>query len=85
MLISRFRKCSDQPDEVKTKLFKALSAMLMAVTYGVDLLWHNNIYRKLVGVRRDASISAIYVNNSIDPFGVLLRKIIFSFRTRSFI
>jgi len=42
---------------------------------------YNNIYRKLFGVRRGVSISAIYVNN-IDPFGVLLCKSIFSFRTR---
>ena len=88
MLISRFFKCSD---EVKTKLFKSF----FSNTYGSHL-WcryrqsiykksavaYNNIYRKLFSVRRGVSILAIYVNNNIDPFGVLLRKSIFSFRTR---
>ena len=80
MLIIRIRKCSD---EVKTKRLSVSSAMRMAVTYGVDLdkqstrnmlCAYNNVYRKLFGVRRGVSISAIYVNNNIDPFGVLLCK-----------
>jgi len=36
----------------------------------------------VIDIRRGVNISAIYVNNNIDPFGVLLRKSIFSFRTR---
>ena len=39
---------------------------------------YNNIYHKLFGVRRGVNISAIYVNNNINPFRVLLHKSIFS-------
>jgi len=34
----------------------------------------NNIYRKVFGILREESVSAIYVNNNIDSFGVLVRK-----------
>ena len=52
--------------------------------YKKSVVTYNNIYRKLFGVRRGVGISllsAICVNNNIDPFEVLLRKSIFSFRT----
>ena len=88
MLISRFHKCSN---EVKTKLFKSffsnaygshLWCRYRLSIYKKYVVAYNNMYCKLVGVRRGVSISAIYVNNNIHPFGVLLRKSIFSFRTR---
>ena len=88
MLIGRFRKCSD---EVKTKLFKSffsnaygshLWCRYRLSIYKKYVVAYNNMYCKLVGVRRGVSISAIYVNKNIDPFGVLLRKTIFGFRTR---
>ena len=88
MLISRFRKCSD---EVKTKLFKSffsnaygshLWCKYRLSMYKKSVVAYNNIYRKLFGVKRGVSISAIYVNNNIDSFGVLLRKSAYCFRTR---
>jgi len=88
MLISRFRKCSD---EVKTKLFKSffsnaygshLWCRYRQSIYKQSVVAYNNIYHKLFGVRRGVSISAICVNNNILLFGVLLRKSIFSFITR---
>ena len=84
MLISRFRKCSD---EVKSKPFKSF----FSNAYGSHpwCSYRQSIYKKSVVafivnclVLGGVSISAIYVNNNIDQFGVLLRKSIFSFRTR---
>ena len=42
----------------------------------------DNIYRKLIGVLRTERVSAIYVNNKIDSFRVLVRKNVYSFKTR---
>jgi len=42
----------------------------------------NNIYRKLFGILRGESMSASYVNNNIDSFGVLVHKNVYSFKTR---
>ena len=88
MLISRFRKCSD---EVKTKLFKsffsnAYCSQLWCVyrqsVYKKSYVAYNNIYRKLFDVKRRVSISAIYVNNNIDSSAVLIRKSVYSLKTR---
>ena len=37
------------------------------------MIAYNNVYRSL-NVKRGASMSAIYVNNNIDAFTVLIRK-----------
>ena len=88
MLISRFKTCSH---EVKVKLFKSF----LSNAYGCHwwtkhkqcmfkrvVVAYNNIYRKLFGIKRGESMSAIYVQNSIDFIGVLMRTSIYGFRKR---
>ena len=80
MLISRFKTCSSS---IKVKLFRSflcnaygchLWSTYKQYTYKRVVVAFNNIYRKLFGILRGESMSAIYVNNNIDSFGVLVRK-----------
>ena len=48
----------------------------MAVAY-------NDIYRGLFNIQRGESISAIYVSNRIDSFCTVLRKLVYSFKSRT--
>ena len=50
------------------------------ITYKRVVVVFNNIYRALFGILRGESISAIYVNNNIDSFGVLVRKHVYSLK-----
>ena len=88
MLISRFKTCSSS---IKVKLFRSflcnaygchLWSTYKQYTYKRVVVAFNNIYRKLFGILRGESMSAIYVNNNIDSFGVLVRKNVYSFKTR---
>ena len=88
MLISRFKTCSH---EVKVNLFKSflsnaygchLWTKYKQCTFKRVVVAYNNIYRKLFGIKRGESMSAIYVQNSIDSIGVLMRKSIYGFRKR---
>ena len=42
----------------------------------------NNIYKTLFGILRGKSLSAIYVNNNNNSFGMRVHKIVYSFKTR---
>jgi hypothetical protein len=88
MLISRFRHCSD---DVKLKLFKSflsnaygshLWCTYRQLTYKRSVVAYNNVFRKLFRIQRGTSISAVYVRHNIDSFGVIMRKSVFSFKTR---
>ena len=88
MLVSRFRHCSHH---IKLKLFKAY----LANAYGCQL-WcrfkkasmrkvivaYNNVFRKLFNLERRVSISAMYVQNNVNSFGVVVRKSMYSFISR---
>ena len=65
--------------------------MPMAVSCGLILnslcikkvsVAYNNIYRKLLGIRRGVSISELDVHNRLDAFCVLNRKSIYSLQCR---
>ena len=43
---------------------------------------YNNVFRKLLGIKRGESISAIYATSNIDAFQVLNRKSLYSFMNR---
>ena len=43
---------------------------------------YNNVFRKLLGMKRGESISAIYATLNIDAFQVLNRKSLYSFINR---
>jgi len=51
-------------------------------TYKCVVMAFNNIYRTLFGILWRESMSAIYVNNNIDSIRVLVRKNVYSFKTR---
>ena len=72
MLISRFKTCSH---EVKVKLFKSFLSNVYGChlwtkykqcTFKLVVVAYNNIYTKLFGIKRGESMSAIYVQNSIN-------------------
>ena len=88
MLISRFKICSSS---IKVKLFRLflcktygshLWSIYKQYTYKRILVAFNNIYRNLFGILWGKSLSAIYANNNIDSFRVLVRKNVYSFTTR---
>ena len=88
MLISRFKTCSFS---IKLKLFRSflcnaygchLWSKYKQYSYKRVVVAFNNIYRQLFGISRGESMSAIYVNNNIDSVGVLVRKSVYSFKTR---
>lgn len=88
MLISRFRTCSD---DVKLKLFRSflsnaygshLWTKYKFVTYRKVVVAYNDIFRKLFGIKRGESMSALYVRNNIDSVGAIIRKSCFNFITR---
>ena len=43
---------------------------------------YNNVFRSLMKLKRDTSMSEFIVNNNVDPFIVLYRKVVSSFRNR---
>ena len=87
-LVKRFKYCSNK---VKNVLFQSYCSN----AYGSQL-WsqyskrafrkasvaYNDVYRFLFSVRRGESISGIYVQNNILGFNALLRKSVYSFKTR---
>jgi len=88
MLIKKFKCCSD---DVKTQLFKTFCCNFYgsqlwcnhkASTYTKVKVAFNNVYRKLMSIKRGCSMSMIYVQNNVNPFAVLLRKSVFNFRKR---
>ena len=88
MLVHNFKFCSDN---VKNTLFKCycsnsygseLWSLYKKETYKKCVVAYNDIYRKLFNIRRGESMSALYVLNGIDSFNVIVRKYIYSFKTR---
>ena len=43
---------------------------------------YNDVYRRLFNIQRGESISTIFVSSNIDPFCTVLRKLVYSFKTR---
>jgi len=83
---SHFKTCSSN---IKVKLFRSF----LCNAYGCHfwskykqylskraVMAFNNTYRKLFGILREGC--AIYVNKNIDSFRVLVRKNVYSFKTR---
>ena len=90
MLIRNFKTCSN---EVKCHLFKTFCSNIYCST-----LWcrftdesmrrlkvaYNRIFRILMGLEHRTSMSAEFIVRDMDPFVVILRKAIASFRKRIF-
>ncbi len=88
LMVNRFGKCSVG---VKNYLFRAY----FSNAYGGQL-WsvynktefqkvkvaYNDVYRRLCNIRRGESISAIFVQNYIDTFNIVIRKLVYSFICR---
>jgi hypothetical protein len=88
MLVHKFRHCSEQ---VKLKLFKTYCS-----TFYMSQLWcrykraskqrlkvaYNNIFRKLMCLNRETSISRAFVLNDVDGFSSLMRRLSYSFYKR---
>ena len=88
MLLRKFGICSPN---VKVRLFNAFCNNI----YGVQLwckynmytvrsihVCHNNALRRLFGLPRNASASALFVSNNVNNFSVLRRKAVYSFLNR---
>ena len=75
MFIRLFKCCSDS---VKIKLFSTFCVITYLWTkYSTSamkklVVTFNDIYRKLFGITRSVSMSAIYVTNNVNSLGVLL-------------
>lgn len=88
ILIRRFKHCSD---DVKLKLFRSYCNSLYCAQ-----LWcqfkcetvrklqtaYNRVFRNLMKLKQDISISAYCTTSNIDTLTVIWRKLIFSFRKR---
>ena len=90
ILIKKFAICDDT---VKVKLFKAycssfycsqLWSSYCSVSYRKLKTSYNRIVRNLFKLERECSISAKCIELNIDCFEVVIRKSIFSFRSRLF-
>ena len=88
ILVDRFRNCSTN---VKNYLFRAycsnaygcqLWATYRKPMYQKVKVAYNDVYRKLLNIRRGESISTVYVSHNIDSFCVLLRKLVYSLKCR---
>ena len=88
MLIRLFKCCSDS---VKIKLFNTFCVNTYCghlwTRYSTSamkklVVAFNDIYRKLFGISRGVSMSAIYVTNNVNSLGVLLRLSAGTFRAR---
>ena len=87
-IVHKFRHCSEQ---VKLKLFKTYCS-----TFYMSQLWcrykraskqrlkvaYNNIFRKLMCLNRETSISRAFVLNDVDGFSSLMRRLSYSFYKR---
>ena len=88
VLIRNFKNCSE---DVKCHLFRAYCSNIYC-----SFLWskfnaetmrrlkvaYNRVFRILLGLQHRVSMSASFISRGMDPFPVLLRKSITSFRTR---
>ena len=87
-LVRKFGKCSDT---VKCELFRAYCEQLYCSTlwccYTLETLRrlrvsHNDVLRRLLGFPRWTSASSLFVAAGLNNLDVLMRKAVFSFRTR---
>ena len=88
IIIRKFKHCSDN---VKTQLFQSyctnfycapLWCNYSAESFRQVKVAYNKIFRNLLGLDRRTSMSAAFVTRHLNPFIVILRKLIVSFRTR---
>jgi hypothetical protein len=88
ILIRRFKRCSV---EVKCQLFKSYCSSMYCSnlwkSHSVKSLKrikvaYNNVFRLLLGVTRNCSVSQLFVSHYVDSFTVLQRKLIHSFSER---
>ena len=88
MLVRRFGKCSE---DIKIQLFRSYcsnqycSQLWCSYTSSVIkkiAVAYNNVFRWLMKIRGQCSMSELYVQNNICAFKVLMRKSICSFRNR---
>jgi hypothetical protein len=87
-IIRNFKHCTD---EVKLQLFKTFCSNFYCCqlwsnykvsTYNKLRVAFNNVFRSLLKLKRDCSISAYMVNNHVNSFYGLLRKQIYGFTLR---
>jgi len=88
VLVHKFRNCCEN---VKLKLFQSYCS-----SFYMSHLWcnnkrktkdklkvaYNNVFRKLMCISRETSISGVFVLKNIDGFSVLLRRYTYSFYKR---
>ena len=88
ILIKRFKNCSD---DVKIKLFKSyctsfycaqLWSRFKQESFRKLVTAYKRVYRNLMKLNYDTSITNHLVLNNADPVDVILRKLIFSMRSR---
>ena len=88
VLCRHFVKCNDQ---VKLLLFRSYFYNLYCCQlwsnytlsqFNACKVAFNNVFRNLFGIRKQCSMSELYVKNNIDSFYVVLRKSIVRFRSR---
>ena len=88
ILIRNFNKCTD---EVKCLLFKTFCSNIYCSAlwnkYNVESMrqlkvGYNRVFRILLRLEHRVSMSANFISRRLDPFPVVLRKSISSFRTR---
>ena len=58
---------------------QSVNSIRISILQGPLILYA--VCRKLFGILRGESLCVIYVNNNIDSFGVLVCKIVYSFKT----
>ena len=87
-IIRKFIKCSE---EVKIHLFQSFCRNLYCSSLWTNFkcknlnncrVAFNNIFRYLLNIKGRCSISEIFLSHNVDNFNIILRKNIFSFKTR---
>ena len=88
MIIRNFTQCSDA---VKCHLFQSFCTSFYCSSlwssYNVETLKrlkvaYNRIFRTLMGLQQRARMSENLIRRGLDPFKVVMRKLVCSFRTR---
>jgi len=88
LIVKNFKFCSE---DVKLQLFRSycnnlycgqLWSNFKARSIARIRVAFNNVFRALMGLRRDTSISSFMVERNLDTFNVLHRKVITSFMNR---
>ena len=88
MIIRNFTQCSDA---VKCQLFQSFCTSFYCASlwssYDIETLKrlkvaYNRIFRTLMGLQQRARMSENLIRRGLDPFKVVMRKLVCSFRTR---